>query len=115
MSTLNGVKSRMKFSVAAAVLGAAVVGFDGDALAQQAAGSGSDSGTVIHMCVCRGSCRLVTTCLLNYCYSETICDDCANCHARALKASRVRGGQKRTCVYLKDNACVTNVTARRWF
>ena len=42
MSTLNGVKSRMKFFVAAAVLGAAVVGFDGDALAQQAAGSGSD-------------------------------------------------------------------------
>ena len=50
MTTLNGVKSRMKFFVAAAVLGAAVVGFDGDALAQQAAGSGSDSGTVIHMC-----------------------------------------------------------------
>ena len=115
MTTLNGVKTRTKFFIAAAVLGAAVVGFVGDAWAQQAAGSGSDSGTVIHMCVCHGSCRLVTTCLLNYCYSETICDDCANCHARALQASRVRGGQKRTCVYLKDNACVTNVTARRWF
>jgi len=81
MSTLNDVKSRKKFFVAAAVLGAAMMGFVSDAVAQQAAGSGSDSGTVIHMCVCRGSCRLVT---LNYCYSETICDDCANCHARAL-------------------------------
>src|SRR5262245_53373525 len=115
MTALNGVKSRMKFFVAAAVLGAAMMGFVGDASAQQAAGSGSDSGTVIHMCECRGSCKLVTHCLLNYCYSETICDDCANCHARALRASRVRGGYKRTCVFLRDNACVTNVTARRWF
>jgi hypothetical protein len=116
MTTLNGVKSRTKFFVAVAVLGAAVVGFVGDALAEPAgSGSGSGSGTVIHMCLCRGECRLVTTCLLNYCYSETICDDCANCHRQASQASRVRGGYKRTCVYLKDNACVTNVTARRWF
>jgi len=116
MTTLNGVKSRTKFFVAVAVLGAAVVGFVGDAVAEPAgSGSGSGSGTVIHMCLCRGECRLVTTCLLNYCYSETICDDCANCHRQASQASRVRGGYKRTCVYLKDNACVTNVTARRWF
>ena len=52
MSTLNGVKSRMKFFVAAAVLGAAVVGFDGDALAQQAAGSGSGYQVPSYTCVC---------------------------------------------------------------
>jgi hypothetical protein len=71
----------MNFVVAAAVLGAAMLSFVGEASAQQAAGSGS--GTVIKMCECRGSCKLVTSCLLNYCYSETICDDCANCRARA--------------------------------
>ena len=37
MSTLNDVKSRMKFFVAAAVLGAAMMGFVSDAVAQQAA------------------------------------------------------------------------------
>jgi hypothetical protein len=55
------------------MLGAAVLGFAGDASAEP---EGSGSGTVIHMCLCRGSCKLVTHCLLNYCYSETICDDC---------------------------------------
>jgi hypothetical protein len=95
-----------KFVFAAALL--AMLTFDGDASAQQA----NDSGTVIHMCVCRGSCRLVTMCLLNYCYSETVCDDCANCHAQQVRARRSKG---KVCLYLKDNACVTNVTARRWF
>src|SRR5262245_20772535 len=115
MTALNRVKSRTKFFVAAAVLGAAMMGFVGDVRAQQAAGSGSGSETVIHMCLCRGSCTLVTRCLLNYCYQETICDDCANCHKQMSQARRVRGGYKRTCVFLRDNACVTNVTARRWF
>ncbi|MGB8513173.1 MAG: hypothetical protein WCE24_10335 [Pseudolabrys sp.] len=107
-------KSRTKIVVAAAVLCGAMLGFVGDASAQQAAGSGSDSGsgTVIHMCVCRGSCKLVTMCLLNYCYSETVCDDCANCHAQQVSSSRAK---RKACLYLKDNACVTNVTARRWF
>jgi|SoiMethySBSTD1v2_1073268.scaffolds.fasta_scaffold2197435_1 hypothetical protein len=112
--SVSGIKSRMKFFVAAAMLGAAVLGFAGDASAEPE-GSGSGSGTVIHMCLCRGSCKLVTHCLLNYCYSETICDDCANCHKQMSQATRVRGGYKRTCVFLRDNACVTNVTARRWF
>ena len=111
-------KSRTKIVVAAAVLCGAMLGFVGDASAQQAAGSGSDSGsgtgtgTVIHMCVCRGSCKLVTMCLLNYCYSETVCDDCANCHAQQVSSRRAK---RKACLYLKDNACVTNVTARRWF
>jgi len=107
-------QSRMNFVVAAAVLGAAMLSFVGEAPAQQAAGSGSGSGTVIKMCECRGSCRLVTSCLLNYCYSETICDECANCHAQALRASRVRRGQK-YCIYQLGNACVTSVTGRPLF
>jgi hypothetical protein len=75
-------QSRMNFVVAVAVLGAAMLSFVGEASAQQAAGSGSGTGTVIKMCECRGSCKLVTSCLLNYCYSETICDDCANGYLR---------------------------------
>jgi hypothetical protein len=107
MRRLNSVKSRTKFVVAAAVLSAAMLAFVGDASAQEATGS----GTVVHMCVCRGSCRLVTMCLVNYCYSETVCDDCANCHASQLRAS-MREGQK-LCLYRKGTACVTRVTTRR--
>jgi hypothetical protein len=112
MHGCNRIKSRAKFVVAAAVLGAAMLTFVGDVSAQQAAGSGSGSGTVIHMCECRGSCRPVTMCLLNYCYTETVCDDCANCRAQQVSSRRAK---RKVCLYLKDNACVTNVTARRWF
>jgi len=112
MRKLHRIKSRTKFVFAAVVLGAATLGFVGNASAQQAAGSGSGSGTVIKMCECRGSCRPVTMCLLNYCYTETVCDDCANCHAQRLSSRRAK---RKVCLYLKDNACVTNVTTRRWF
>ncbi len=107
MRRLNSVKSRRKLVVAAAVLSAAMLAFVGDASAQQETGS----GTVVHMCVCRGSCRLVTMCLVNYCYSETVCDDCANCHASQVRAS-MRKAQK-LCLYRKGTACVTHVTTRR--
>jgi hypothetical protein len=103
---------RAKFVVGAAILSAAVFAFVGDAWAAQNEGSGSDQGTVIHMCVCVGSCRRVTMCLLNYCYTETVCDDCANCHARDVSEMRTGKGQK-VCLYRKGSACVTHVTTRR--
>src|SRR4051794_37855836 len=82
MTRLNSVKSRTKLVVAAAVLSAAMLAFVGDASAQQDTGSGTD----VKMCECRGSCRLVKMCLANYCYTETVCDDCANCHASQVSA-----------------------------
>jgi hypothetical protein len=106
MRRLNRVKSLIAF----AFLSATMLTFVGDASAQQESGS----GTVIVMCMCRGSCRPVTMCLLNYCYTETVCEDCANCNREQIRASRARRGQK-YCLYRKDNACVTNVSTRRWF
>jgi len=106
MRRLNGTKF-----VAAVFLSAAMLAFVGDALAAPNTGHGSDTGTVIQMCVCRGSCRLVTMCLVNYCYSETVCDDCANCHA-AQTSSRLSEGQK-LCLSRKGNKCVTQFTNYR--
>ena len=95
----------------AVFLSAAMLAFVGDTLAAPNTGHGSDTGTVIQMCVCRGSCRLVTMCLVNYCYSETVCDDCANCHA-AQTSSRLSEGQK-LCLSRKGNKCVTQFTNYR--
>ena len=129
MRTLNSVKSRTKFVVAAAVLSSAMLAFVGDASAEA-----KDAGTVIKMCVCSNrSCHLVTMCLLQYCYTETICDECYNCSkARATVTeapkkvyrmgvrqssastvrARVRKGQQ-LCLYRKDSKCVTHVTTYR--
>jgi hypothetical protein len=104
MRRLNIVKSRTKFVVAAAVLNAAMLAFVGDASAQEATGVGYGRA---HVRV-SWSCRLVTMCLVNYCYSETVCDDCANCHASQLRAS-MREGQK----LCKGTACVTRVVTTR--
>ena len=128
MRRLNSVKSRTKFVVAAAVLSAAMLAFVGDASAEQA----KDTGARLKMCFCQGSCRLVTMCLVNYCYTETVCDECANCNrvrARVTEAprkvyrmgvrsspsgvrARVREGQK-LCLYHKGTTCVTHVTTYR--
>jgi hypothetical protein len=132
MRRLFSVKSRTKFVVAAAVLSAAMLAFIGDASAETK-DAGTDTGTVIKMCECRGSCRLVTMCLGNYCYTETVCDECANCHkaratvteaprkvyrmgvrqssASAVRA-RVRKGQQ-LCLYRRGTTCVTHVTTYR--
>jgi hypothetical protein len=99
---------RTKLVVATAILGAAMLAFIGDA----SAASNGGSGTVIHMCECVGSCRLVKMCLLTYCYTETVCDDCANCHARNVSEMMTSKGQK-LCLYRKGSACVTHVTTRR--
>jgi hypothetical protein len=105
--------AKTKFVVAAAILGAALLAFVGEASAAPNEGSGGEgSGTVIHMCVCVGSCRLVTMCLLTYCYTETVCDDCANCHARNVSEMMTSKGQK-LCLYRKGSSCVTHVTTRR--
>jgi hypothetical protein len=135
MRRLFSVKSRTKFVVAAAVLSAVMLAFVGDASAETK-DAGTDTGTVIKMCECRGSCRLVTMCLGNYCYKETVCDECANCHkARATVTegqavprkvyrmgvrrssassvrARVREGQQ-PCLYRKGTTCVTHVTTYR--
>lgn len=134
MRKLHRIKSRTKFVFAAVVLGAAMLGFVGNASAQQAAGSGSGSGTVIKMCECRGSCRPVTMCLLNYCYTETVCDKCMYCHpvktarvteapkkvyrmgVRQSSASTVRATMRtgpQLCLYRKGTTCVTHVTTYR--
>jgi hypothetical protein len=102
MRRLNSVKSRTKFVVAAAVLSAVMLAFVGDASAKDA---GVDN--VVVMCECHGSCRLVKWCLLNYCYTETVCDECANCHK-----ARVREAQN-LCLYRKGTRCVTHVTTYR--
>jgi hypothetical protein len=103
MRRLNSVKSRTKSVVAAAVLSAAMLTFVGDASAKD---------TVVHMpvCQCAGGCKLVKWCLANYCYTETVCDKCLNCHP--LTRARVREGQK-LCLYRKGNSCVTHVTTYR--
>jgi hypothetical protein len=133
MCMLNSVKSRTKFVVAAAVLSAAMLSFVGDASAETK-DAGTAAGTVIKMCECSNrSCHLVTMCLLQYCYTETICDECYNCRkARATVTeaprkvyrmgvrqssastvrARVRKGQQ-LCVYHKGTACVTHVTTYR--
>jgi hypothetical protein len=129
MRRLFSVKSRT-FVVAVAVLSAAMLAFVGDTSAEQA----KDTGTVLKMCFCSNrSCRLVTMCLLNYCYTETVCDECANCRkARATVTeaprkvyrmgvrqssastvrARVRKGQQ-LCLYRRGATCVTNVTTYR--
>src|SRR5262245_12802346 len=129
MRRLNSVKSRTKVVVAAAALSAAMLAFVGDASAEQA----NDTGKVVKMCFCSNrSCHIVTMCLLDYCYTETICDECYNCNrarARVTEAprkvyrmgvrssasgvrARVREGPK-LCLYRKGTACVTNVTTYR--
>jgi hypothetical protein len=130
MRGLNSIKSRTKFVVAAAVLSAAMLAFVGDASAEQA----KDTGKVVKMCVCSNrSCHLVTMCLLQYCYTETICDECYNCslaratvteaprkvyrmgvrqsYASTVRA-RVRKGPQ-LCLYRKGTTCVTHVTTYR--
>jgi hypothetical protein len=133
MRRLNSVKSRMKFVVAAAVLSAAMLAFVGDSSAETK-DAGTDTGTTIKMCECSNrSCHLVTMCLLQYCYTETICDECYNCSkARAAVTeaprkvyrmgvrqssaytvrARVRKGPQ-LCLYRKRNSCVTHVTTYR--
>ena len=50
-------------------------------------GSGSRSFTLevtnLHLCYCVGACRLTKWCLLDYCYEETVCDDCAAMYCEA--------------------------------
>jgi hypothetical protein len=108
MNSLNSAKSRTKFVLAAAIVSAAMLAFVEVAPAQQA----KDTGTVVVMPVCRcaGGCRLVRWCLVNYCYTETVCDACLNCHA--LRRARIRKGEK-LCLYRKGDSCVTHVATYR--
>ena len=123
------LKSRTKF-VAAALLSAALLAFVGNASAEEKQKYTLEIGPV---CVCQPQCRVVTYCLLQYCYNETVCGPCVNCGvaserrsgvlglgARARWASdgqlrvtaRVREGEK-VCLYLKGNSCVTHVSTYR--
>lgn len=133
MCMLNSVKSRTKVVVAAAALSAAMLAFVGAASAETK-DAGTDTGTVIKMCECSNNqCHLVTMCLLQYCYTETICDECYNCRkARATVTeaprkiyrmgvrqssastvmARVRKGQQ-PCLYRRGGKCVTHVTTYR--
>ena len=103
----HGVKSRTKLNVATAVLIAAMLAFVGDA---SAAKNDIDMGDVT-VCTCRGACRVVTTCLGNYCIKETRCGDCevvTNCKPASEVRERSKPKEK-LCLYHKDNACVTRV------
>ena len=104
MRIFNVFASKKKFVFAIAFFCVAVLSHVGDV-------SAKEPDTVVHMCVCHGSCRLVKMCLANYCYTETVCDECANCHRSRVRAS-AREGSK-VCLYRKGTACVTNVTTRR--
>src|SRR5215204_5182689 len=108
-STKEGLKMRRLTSVNSQVFAAAVLS---SMLAFVADASAKDTGNVVKMCVCRGSCRLVTMCLGTYCYTETVCEDCANCRSsRVVSSARSSQGQK-LCLYRKGPACVTHVTTR---
>jgi hypothetical protein len=106
----HGVKSRTKLNVATAVLIAAMLAFVGDA---SAAKNDIDMGEVT-VCTCHGACRVVTTCLGNYCIKETRCGDCEVCTpAKEVEAREKSKPKGKLCLYQKDNACVTRVRTDR--
>jgi hypothetical protein len=110
MPRLNGVKSRNKFNVATAVLIAAMLAFVGDASA--APKIDLEIGPAFNICECRGACRLVTTCLANYCIQETRCGDCevkTNCE----NVKQGRRSEEKLCLQRKGDACVTRVKTYR--
>src|SRR5262249_49166740 len=86
MRRLNNVRSRAKFVVAAAILSAAMLSFVGDA-----SGGPKDTGKVVKMCTRQASCRLVKMCLVDYCYTETVCGPCVNCYIYRVRRGRGTG------------------------
>jgi len=96
---------------ATTVLIASMLAFVGDASARDDAGAGLDIGDA---CICYGACYVVTTCLVNYCIQETVCDECGNCRSVRRGAAYMARQQsmkprEKLCVYRKGAACVTAV------
>jgi hypothetical protein len=109
MQRLKGVTFRTKFSAATAVLIAAMLAFVGDASAAPKWDIEIGPGSI---CECRGGCRVVTTCLAQYCIQETRCSDCEitfNCE-RITQRSKP---EEKLCLYRRGNACVTRVKTYR--
>jgi hypothetical protein len=97
MRRLNSVESP-------AILIAAMLSFTGGASAQ-APKYDLEIGAPFNICDCRGACRLVTTCLGNYCIQETRCGDCevkVNC-----TNVKIDKPEEKVCLYGKGKGVKT--------